>query len=41
MKIDVKIDGQIEEEEDKDYYGDEDEIKGADELPTDDEEDDM
>ena len=41
VKIDVKIDGQIEEEEDKDYYGDEDEIKGADELPTDDEEDDM
>ncbi|MBR6813814.1 MAG: hypothetical protein IKM50_04645, partial [Tidjanibacter sp.] len=40
VKIDVKIDGQIEEEEEKDYY-DDDEIKGADELPTDDEEDDM
>lgn len=40
VKIDVKIDGQIEEEEEKDYY-DDDEIKGADELPTDDEEEDM
>ena len=30
VKIDVKVDGNIEEEEDKDYY--DDEIKGADEL---------
>lgn len=30
VKIDVKVDGNIEEEEDKDYY--EDEIKGADEI---------
>ncbi len=40
VKIDVKIDGQIEEEEDKEYYNDE--IKGADEIPDDEEdEDDM
>ncbi len=30
VKIDVKVDGNIEEEEDKDYY--DDDIKGADEL---------
>lgn len=33
VKIDVKVDGNIEEEEDKDYY--DDEIKGADELIND------
>ncbi len=38
VKIDVKIDGQIEEEEDKEYYNDE--IKGADEIPDDEEEED-
>ncbi len=30
VKIDVKVDGQLDEEEDKGYY--DDEIKGADEL---------
>lgn len=30
VKIDVKVDGQIDEEEEKDFY--DDEIKGADEL---------
>lgn len=30
VKIDVNVDGQIEEDEEKDYYNDE--IKGADEL---------
>ena len=30
IKVDVKVDDQIEEEEDKEYYNDE--IKGADEL---------
>lgn len=30
VKIDVKVDGNIEEEEDKDYY--DDDIKGADEI---------
>lgn len=31
IKVDVKIDGQLDEEEDKDYY-DDDEIKGADDI---------
>ncbi len=30
VKIDVKVDGQLEEEEDKEYF--DDEIKGADEI---------
>lgn len=30
VKVDVKIDGQIDDEEDKDYY--DDDIKGADEI---------
>jgi len=30
VKIDVRVDGQIEEDDDKDYYNDE--IKGADEI---------
>mgnify|MGYP003623892661 CR=1 FL=1 len=40
VKIDVKIDGSLDEEEDKEYY--DDEIKGADDLadtPDDDESD--
>lgn len=39
VKIDVKVDGNIEEEEDKDYY--DDEIKGADEIIDDKADDDM
>lgn len=31
VKVDVKIDGSLEEEEDKDFY-EEDEIKGADDI---------
>ncbi|MBE5033415.1 hypothetical protein [Gallalistipes aquisgranensis] len=30
VKVDVKVDGQLDEEEDKEYY--DDEIKGADEI---------
>ncbi len=33
VKIDVKIDDGIEDEDDKDYY--DDDLKGADELPDD------
>ena len=41
LKIDVKIDDSADDALEDDYYGD-DELKGADELPTDDEmEDDM
>ena len=36
VKIDVKVDGRIEEEEDKDYYNDD--LKGADELIDDNDE---
>lgn len=32
VKVDVNIDDKLEEEEDKDYYNDEDDIKGADEI---------
>ncbi len=42
IKVDVKVDatpGQIEEEEDKEYY--DDEIKGAEEIADDGESDDM
>lgn len=37
VKIDVKIDDEIEEEEDKGYY--DDDIKGADDIVADDEDD--
>lgn len=40
IKIDVKIDDQSHEDEEKDFY-EEDEIKGADQLPDDESEDDM
>lgn len=38
VKIDVNVDGQIDEEEDKEYYNDE--IKGAEDIVADSEEDD-
>lgn len=38
VKVDVKIDGSLEEEEDKEYY--DDDIKGADEIPDGEEESD-
>ena len=38
VKIDVKIDDAIEEDDDKDYY-DDDELKGADEIQDDAQED--
>lgn len=36
VKVDVKIDGQIDDDDDKDYY--DDEIKGADEIVDNEEE---
>lgn len=38
VKVDVKIDDDVEEEEDKGYY--DDEIKGAEEIASDDEDED-